>query len=125
MVQEAIVLYGVLGFLAVRFVLAAAALAPYGVRRISLQTLTVGAGVGFALALGYLFQTTATRLALLIVSLGLTLTGALVEQHGGQLKVRASAQEAHTPGSGCLFATERAIGLTERRSRLRYSCAGG
>ena len=87
MVQEAIVLYGVLGFLAVRFVLAAAALAPYGVRRISLQTLTVGAGVGFALALGYLFQTTATRLALLIVSLGLTLTGALVEQHGGQLKV--------------------------------------
>ena len=48
---------------------------PNGVRRISLQTLTVGAGVGFALALGYLFQTTATRLALLIVSLGLTLTG--------------------------------------------------
>ena len=88
MVQEAIVLYSVLGFLAVRFVLAAVALAPYGVRWISLQTLTVGAGVGFALALGYLIQTTATRLALLIVSLGLTLTGALVEQHGGQLKVR-------------------------------------
>jgi len=57
-IQEAIVLYGVLGFLAVRFVLAAAALAPYGARRISLQTLTVGAGVGLALALGYLFQTT-------------------------------------------------------------------
>ena len=75
MVQEAIVLYSVLGFLAVRFVLAAAALAPYGVRRISLQTLAVGAGIGFALALGDLFQTTATRLALLI-SLGLTLTGA-------------------------------------------------
>ena len=75
-------------FWLLRFVLAAVALAPYGVRWISLQTLTVGAGVGFALALGYLFQTTATRLALLIVSLGLTLTGALVEQHGGQLKVR-------------------------------------
>ena len=88
MVQEAIVLYSVLGFLAVRFLLAAAALAPYGVRRISLQTLAVGASVGFALALGYLFQTTATRLALLIVSSGLTLAGgALVEQHGGQLKV--------------------------------------
>lgn len=57
-VQDAIVLYGVLGFLAVRFVLAAAALAPYGARRISLQTLMVGAGVGLALALGYLFQTT-------------------------------------------------------------------
>ena len=90
MIQEAIVLYGVLGFLAVRFVLAAATLAPYGARRISLQTLTVGASVGFALALGYLFQTTATRLALLIVSLGLTLAGgALVEQHGGQLKVKS------------------------------------
>ena len=69
-----------------RFVLAAVALAPYGVRRISLQTLTVGAGVGFALALGCLFQTTATRLALLIVSLGLTLTGALVEHTAASLR---------------------------------------
>ena len=88
MVQEAIVLYGVLGFLAVRFVLAAAALAPQRrAQDFAPDPHTVGAGVGFALALGYLFQTTATRLALLIVSLGLTLTGVLVEQHGGQLKV--------------------------------------
>ena len=57
-VQDAIALYGVLGFLTVRFVLAAAALAPYGARRISLQTLMIGAGIGIALALGYLFQTT-------------------------------------------------------------------
>jgi hypothetical protein len=98
-IREAIVLYGVLGFLAVRFVFAAATLAPYGARRISLQTLTVGAGVGFALALGYLFQTTATRLALLIVSLGLTLTGALVEQHGGQLKGTSERVTSERGGS--------------------------
>ena len=57
-VQDAIAVYGVLGFLTVRFVLAAAALAPYGARRISLQTLMIGAGIGIALSLGYLFQTT-------------------------------------------------------------------
>ncbi len=56
--QDTIVLYGVLGFLAVRFALAAAALAPYGARNLSLRTLGVGAGIGLALALGYLFQTT-------------------------------------------------------------------
>jgi drug/metabolite transporter (DMT)-like permease len=57
-VQDAIALYGVLGFLAVRFALAAAALAPYSVRKVSLRTLGMGAGIGLALALGYLFQTT-------------------------------------------------------------------
>lgn len=58
MVQDAIALYGVLGFLAVRFALAAAALALYGAREVSLRTLGVGVGIGLALALGYLFQTT-------------------------------------------------------------------
>jgi hypothetical protein len=57
-VQDAIALYGVLGFLTVRFALAAVALASYGARKISLRTLGVGAGIGLALALGYLFQTT-------------------------------------------------------------------
>jgi drug/metabolite transporter (DMT)-like permease len=57
-VQDAIALYGVLGFLAVRFALAAAALTLYGARRVSLTTLMVGAGVGLALALGYLLQAT-------------------------------------------------------------------
>ncbi len=57
-VQDAIALYGVLSFLAVRFALAAAALVPYGARKVSLRTLGVGAGIGLALALGYLFQTT-------------------------------------------------------------------
>lgn len=58
-VQDAIAHYGVLGFLTVRFALAAVALAaPYSARKISLRTLGVSAGIGLALALGYLFQTT-------------------------------------------------------------------
>jgi drug/metabolite transporter (DMT)-like permease len=57
-VQDAIALYSVLGFLTVRFALAAVALASYGARKISLRTLGVGAGIGLALALGHLFQTT-------------------------------------------------------------------
>jgi drug/metabolite transporter (DMT)-like permease len=40
------------------FVVVQDAIAPYGVCRISLQTLMVGGGIGIALALGYLFQTT-------------------------------------------------------------------
>ncbi|HKZ27722.1 MAG TPA: hypothetical protein VJ086_07505 [Rubrobacteraceae bacterium] len=62
-VQDAIALYGVLGFLTVRFARAAVALAPYGARKISLRTLGVGAGIGLALALGYLFQTTSLLFA--------------------------------------------------------------
>ncbi len=57
-VQDAIALYGVLGFLSVRFALAAAALAPYAARGIPRQTLAIGGGIGLVLALGYLFQTT-------------------------------------------------------------------
>ena len=57
-VQDAIALYGVLGFLAARFTLAAAALAPFSVSKATLKTLTVGGGTGLVLALAYLFQTT-------------------------------------------------------------------
>ena len=56
-VQDAIVLYGVLPFLAARFALAAAALAPFTAPRITRRTLVVGGGIGVALAAGYLFQT--------------------------------------------------------------------
>lgn len=56
-VQDAIALYGVLPFLAVRFSLAAAALAPLSVPRLTRRGLAVGGGIGLVLALGYLFQT--------------------------------------------------------------------
>lgn len=57
-VRDAIALYGVLPFLAVRFALAAAALAPLSAPGISRRTLVVGGGIGLVLALGYLLQTT-------------------------------------------------------------------
>jgi drug/metabolite transporter (DMT)-like permease len=55
-VQDAISAYGVLGFLALRFALASATLAPLllGMTR---RTLLVGSGIGLVLAMGYLFQT--------------------------------------------------------------------
>jgi drug/metabolite transporter (DMT)-like permease len=57
-VQDAIVLYGVIPFLAVRFVLAGAALAPIYATKLTRRTLLVGGGIGVVLAAGYLFQTT-------------------------------------------------------------------
>lgn len=55
-VQEAIAVYGVFAFLAARFGLAAAAMAPF-YRRMTRRTLVVGGGIGVVLALAYLFQT--------------------------------------------------------------------
>ena len=57
-VQDAIALYGVLPFLAVRFLLAGAALAPIYAARLKGRSLVVGGGIGVVLAAGYLFQTT-------------------------------------------------------------------
>ena len=57
-VQDAIALYGVLPFLAVRFALAGAALAPIYAARLTRRSLVVGGGIGVVLAAGYLFQTT-------------------------------------------------------------------
>jgi drug/metabolite transporter (DMT)-like permease len=57
-VQEAIALYGVLPFLAIRFLLAGAALAPFYALRLTRRSLLVGGGIGVVLAAGYLFQTT-------------------------------------------------------------------
>jgi drug/metabolite transporter (DMT)-like permease len=56
-VQDAIALYGVLPFLAVRFALAAGAMAPFQVPKLTWRTLFVGGGIGTVLAAGYLFQT--------------------------------------------------------------------
>jgi drug/metabolite transporter (DMT)-like permease len=47
----------VLGFLSVRFALAAV-LAPYAACKVARRTLVAGAGIGLVLALGYLLQTT-------------------------------------------------------------------
>ena len=57
-VQDAILVYGVLPFLAVRFVLAGAVLAPVYAMKLTRRSLVVGGGIGVVLAAGYLFQTT-------------------------------------------------------------------
>ena len=57
-VQNAIALYGVIPFLAVRFVLAGAALAPVYATKLKRRSLIVGGSIGVVLAAGYLFQTT-------------------------------------------------------------------
>jgi drug/metabolite transporter (DMT)-like permease len=57
-VQNAIVLYGVIPFLAVRFVLAAVALTPIYATKLTRKSLLVGGSIGVVLAAGYLFQTT-------------------------------------------------------------------
>jgi drug/metabolite transporter (DMT)-like permease len=57
-VQDAIYVYGVIPFLAVRFVLAGAALAPIYATKLTRRSLIVGGGIGVVLAAGYLFQTT-------------------------------------------------------------------
>jgi drug/metabolite transporter (DMT)-like permease len=57
-VQNAIAIYGVIPFLAVRFVLAGAALAPIYATKLTRRSLVVGGGIGLVLAAGYLFQTT-------------------------------------------------------------------
>jgi drug/metabolite transporter (DMT)-like permease len=57
-VQNAIAIYGVIPFLAVRFVLAGAALTPLYATRLTRRSLLVGGGIGVVLAAGYFFQTT-------------------------------------------------------------------
>jgi drug/metabolite transporter (DMT)-like permease len=56
-VQDAILGFGVLGFLALRFTLASLALSPILLSGITRRTLLVGGGIGLVLAMGYLFQT--------------------------------------------------------------------
>jgi drug/metabolite transporter (DMT)-like permease len=61
-VKDGIALYGVMGFLAVRFLIAALALAPFGVRRITRKSFLIGCGIGVVLTISYLFQTYGLRL---------------------------------------------------------------
>jgi drug/metabolite transporter (DMT)-like permease len=56
-VQDAIAIYGVVPFLAGRFVLAGAALTPVYARTLTRRTLLVGCAIGVVLAAAYLFQT--------------------------------------------------------------------
>jgi drug/metabolite transporter (DMT)-like permease len=56
-VQDAISIYGVVPFLAARFILAGAALSPLYATKLTRRSLLVGGGIGVVLAAGYLFQT--------------------------------------------------------------------
>jgi drug/metabolite transporter (DMT)-like permease len=60
-VRDAVAAYGVLGFLAIRFAIAAAVLAPLSARRLTRRTLRTGLAIGLVLALGYFFQTLGLR----------------------------------------------------------------
>ncbi|MEP0774082.1 MAG: DMT family transporter [Acidobacteriota bacterium] len=61
LVHEAVKAYGVLAFLALRFLLAAALLAPAVGARLTRTTLFVGSGIGLVLTAGYLLQTWGLR----------------------------------------------------------------
>jgi drug/metabolite transporter (DMT)-like permease len=56
-VHDAVAVYGVMPFLAVRFLLAAVATVVFWGRHLNRRSLLVGGGIGIVLALGYLFQT--------------------------------------------------------------------
>ena len=56
-VSDAVAVYGVMGFLALRFTIAAGASSLVWGRRLTLPTLKTGAAIGLVLAAGYLLQT--------------------------------------------------------------------
>jgi len=56
-VHEAVAVWGVVAFLAVRFLIAAASASAVWGRRLDRRSLAVGSGIGLALAAGYLLQT--------------------------------------------------------------------
>ncbi len=60
-VREAVAVWGVVPFLAVRFLVAAAAVLAVWGRRLDRRTLITGAGIGLVLAAGYLLQTWGLR----------------------------------------------------------------
>jgi drug/metabolite transporter (DMT)-like permease len=60
-VKDAIARYGVMGFLAVRFAIAAATLALFGLRRFTRTGFLVGCGIGLMLVIAYALQTYGLR----------------------------------------------------------------
>ncbi len=60
-VQQAVEVYGVIPFLAVRFLIGAICLAVLGGRRVTRQSLIIGGLIGLALAAGHMFQTLGLR----------------------------------------------------------------
>ncbi|MGQ9631738.1 MAG: DMT family transporter [bacterium] len=60
-VRDAVSVYGVLGFLAIRFMVATGSLGIFSARRLTPGTLAVGGGIGVVLAIGYLLQTLGLR----------------------------------------------------------------
>jgi len=60
-VKEAVAVYGVLAFLALRFAIGSAVLGAVSLRRVTKRSLLAGGGIGIALAAGYLFQTCGLR----------------------------------------------------------------
>jgi drug/metabolite transporter (DMT)-like permease len=60
-VKDAILLYGVMAFLAIRFAVASITLAPLCLKRMTRRTLLVGMGIGLAMAAGYVLQTFGLR----------------------------------------------------------------
>jgi drug/metabolite transporter (DMT)-like permease len=61
LVKNAVAVYSVMGFLAVRFGLAALAMLPLGLRRSTRGSWLVGGGIGLVLATAYVFQTVGIR----------------------------------------------------------------
>jgi drug/metabolite transporter (DMT)-like permease len=57
MVKDAVAEYGVLSFLAVRFVISALVLAPLGARSLTWSTVRLGGAIGLVLSAAYLLQT--------------------------------------------------------------------
>lgn len=60
-VRDAVEAYSVLGFLTFRFAIAALAIGFFAVRHLRRETICVGGGIGFALAVGYYLQTLGLR----------------------------------------------------------------
>ena len=60
-VRDSVMVYSVLGFLALRFTIASLCLGPFSFKRLNRGTLIAGTGIGICLAGGYLLQTYGLR----------------------------------------------------------------